>query len=70
MTFMALKFTKEKIMKKISPFELRSTLYMPAIKENLIEIISKQDKTNADGWIFQKALKILMRFLKALLMNQ
>nr|DAD61178.1 MAG TPA: lyase [Bacteriophage sp.] len=48
-------------MKKISPFELRSTLYMPATKENLIEIISKQDKTNADGIVFcfEDALNVL-----------
>ena len=48
-------------MKKISPFELRSTLYMPATKDNLAQIITDKEKTNADAIVFcfEDALNIL-----------
>lgn len=48
-------------MKKINPFEMRSTLYMPATQNNLVQIISVQEKTNADAIVFcfEDALNIL-----------
>ena len=48
-------------MMKITPFDVRSTLYMPATQGNLVQIITEKDKTNADAIVFcfEDALNIL-----------
>ena len=48
-------------MMKITPFNVRSTLYMPATQGNLVQIITEKDKTNADAIVFcfEDALNIL-----------
>lgn len=48
-------------MEKINPFNVRSTLYMPATKGNLVQIITEKEKTDADAIVFcfEDALNIL-----------